>query len=244
MTPFDQVRHSHPARHTSPVCLLVLGAGAAWCLVSSCTEPKPGSPAPPEATPAERRLEAAPPLNLAAALEAALATESSLQEPWFFRWPLSNIDTTSPYGIRMHPVVRRLLFHSGVDFRAPRGEPVVSAGPGEVVQAGELPLTGLTVTINHPGELQTLYAHLDELLVFEGQQVAAGAPIGLIGSTGRSTGPHLHFAAYRLLAGGRHPMDPTELVGQAVDPRNPPPPHIFPRPRPGKAIMESSHATP
>jgi murein DD-endopeptidase MepM/ murein hydrolase activator NlpD len=131
----------------------------------------------------------------------------------------------------MHPVVRRLLFHSGVDFRAPRGEPVLASGPGRVQQVGRLPLTGLTVVLHHPGELATLYAHLDEILVFEGQRVAAGAPVGLVGSTGRSTGPHLHFTVYRLEGQQRRPVDPAELVGRVVDPRHPPRPALPPPPR-------------
>lgn len=217
--------------------LLVLGVGAS---ASGCRDSPPKTPTKPKATPVERRLQVAPTVNLAAAAEAARVEESDPYAPWVFRWPLASIDVTSPYGIRLHPVVRRLLFHSGVDFRAARGEPVLSAGPGEVVQVGELPLTGLTVTVHHPGELATLYAHLDELLVFEGQRVAAGAPVGLIGSTGRSTGPHLHFSVYRLRTEGRHPLDPTELVGQVIDPRNPPasllPPPAGPgRPRAGAA---------
>lgn len=172
-------------------------------------------------------------MNLQAAVETVQAEENDPSAPWVFRWPLAHIDVSSSYGVRLHPVVKRLLFHAGVDFRAPRGEPVLAAGPGEVIQVGELPLTGLTVTVRHPGQLTTLYAHLDELLVFEGQTVSAGAPLGLIGSTGRSTGPHLHFTAYRQRGEERHPVDPNELVGQVVDPRHPSPIPLPPPPKAG-----------
>jgi murein DD-endopeptidase MepM/ murein hydrolase activator NlpD len=179
------------------------------------TQPKPK-------TAVERRLRPAATVDIKQTASKIADSTDELLLPYVFRWPLDNIDVTSPYGVRQHPVVRRLLFHSGVDFRAPRGEPVLSAGPGLVAQAGWLPLTGNTVTVNHPGQLITLYAHLDEILVFPGQQVNAGAPVGLIGSTGRSTGPHLHWSVYLKRGKGRHPLAPSDFIGRLVDPRTPP----------------------
>lgn len=179
----------------------------------------------------EQRLRPAPTLDIKKTAEKLAAGDDELTRPYVFRWPLDNIDVTSPYGVRMHPVVRRLLFHSGVDFRAPRGEPVLSAGPGIVVQAGWMPLTGNTVTLEHPGRLLTLYAHLDELLVFEGQQVDASAPVGLVGSTGRSTGPHLHWSLYVKRGKDRHPVTPSDFIGRVIDPKHPP---VIPLPPPPK----------
>lgn len=226
-----------PSRFWIPVALVA----SVWCVLGpGCRDRSPKRPSAPT-SPVERLLVPAPTVNVAEAVQALRAVETEPERPWVFRWPLRNIDVTSPYGIRMHPVVNRLLFHSGVDFRAPRGEPVLAAGPGEVTQVGDLPLTGLTVTLLHPGELITLYAHLDELLVYNGQWVAAGAPVGLIGSTGRSTGPHLHFSAYRRRETGRHPLDPTELVGTIIDPRHPPTPPL-PPPAPQKPKAPASAA--
>jgi len=184
---------------------------------------KPRKKPPKVKTTIEQRLRPAATLDIKQTSEKLAAGRlDELTLPYVFRWPLDNIDVTSPFGVRMHPVVRRLMFHSGVDFRAPRGEPVLSCGPGRVVQAGWLPLTGKTVTVAHPGQLITLYAHMDELLVFEGQKVNAGAPVGLIGSTGRSTGPHLHWAVYAKRGKDRHPVAPSDYIGRLIDPKHPP----------------------
>lgn len=183
---------------------------------------KANKSSPKKRTAIQRRLRPATSLDIKQTAEKLAAAPDELQHPYVFRWPLDNVDVTSPYGVRMHPVVRQLRFHSGVDFRAPRGEPVLSSGPGVVTQAGWLPLTGNTVTVEHPGQFLTLYAHMSELLVFPGQQVDAGAPVGLIGSTGRSTGPHLHWALYAKRGEGRHPLEPSDFIGRVIDPKKPP----------------------
>ncbi len=138
---------------------------------------------------------------------------SPLAEPCRHVWPLDSLDVTSPYGHRMHPVVHRVLFHRGIDLAAKRGTPALSTAPGIVEFTGKLPLTGNTVIVAHPDGTQSLYAHLDEILVFPGEVVARRAPVGLVGSTGRSTGPHLH---YQLNARGAS-TDPT-LFLEVVDP--------------------------
>jgi murein DD-endopeptidase MepM/ murein hydrolase activator NlpD len=212
-------------RTLSTMGTLCLLAGAVGC--GDRDEKRPQKPR----NAIERRLRAVPTPDIKRTAERLSTSLDEIRNPWVFRWPLDNIDVTSPYGIRMHPVVRRLLYHAGVDFRAPRGEPVLSSGPGHVTKAGWMPLTGKTVVVEHPGQLITLYAHLDELLVFEGQQVDCGAPVGLIGSTGRSTGPHLHFGAYRKVGADRHPIDPGDLVGTVIDPRHPPDIPLPPRPQ-------------
>lgn len=84
-------------------------------------------------------------------------------------------------------------FHTGVDFSAPQGTGIAAAGPGRVTWAAWLGAYGNLVVVAHSGGIRTLYAHLSVIEVGLGQRVAAGFEIGRVGSTGRSTGPHLHF---------------------------------------------------
>ncbi len=113
---------------------------------------------------------------------------------------------TSHVGWRKSPFGRGYEFHSGIDIEAPYGSPVVATADGTVEYAGSLGEYGKTVIISHPSGYTTLYAHLSEISVKEGQRVKAGEVIGRVGSTGRSTGPHLH---YEVLYQGRlkNPLD-------------------------------------
>ena len=103
---------------------------------------------------------------------------------------------SSPFGGRRFINGRPAGVHKGVDFAAPKGTPVLATLSGKVVLAGYLPLTGNTVIIDHGWGLMSLYAHLSEIKVKYGQFVKQGQIIGKVGSTGRSTGPHLHFGIY------------------------------------------------
>jgi murein DD-endopeptidase MepM/ murein hydrolase activator NlpD len=114
-------------------------------------------------------------------------------------------EQTSPFGHRLDPFTRSLAMHTGLDFRAETGSPVLTAGAGRVVTAEYNGGYGNMVEIDHGHGLTTRYAHLSQILVSEGQQVAAGALVGRVGSTGRSTGPHLHYE--------------TRMDGEAVDPQ-------------------------
>lgn len=109
----------------------------------------------------------------------------------------------------MHPVKGRRIFHKGVDLAASYGEPVYAAGNGEVSEAGYSQSYGWFVCIRHKGGYSTLYAHMSRILVRKGETVRIGQRIGKVGSTGTSTGNHLHF---ELQKNGRL-LDPVEWFG-------------------------------
>jgi murein DD-endopeptidase MepM/ murein hydrolase activator NlpD len=99
----------------------------------------------------------------------------------------------SGFGWRVDPFGEGWRYHLGVDVAAPEGAPVASRADGVVVHADWMGAYGLTVVVDHGFGYQTLYAHLRRSLVRAGQRVRAGQVVGEVGSTGRSTGPHLHF---------------------------------------------------
>lgn len=113
---------------------------------------------------------------------------------WF--WPVPGYDSaaaiSSPYGLRRHPILRIPMKHKGVDISAPRGVPVFAARSGTVEVSSDPTGFGTYVIITGSG-WKTTYGHLDRVSVSDGQQVEAGEYIGNVGSTGRSTGPHLHL---------------------------------------------------
>lgn len=125
-------------------------------------------------------------------------------------FPLANLaPITSPFGWRLHPIFGDMRFHSGTDLGAPEGTPVLAVHEGRVLESGTLGGYGLTVILQHPpNQKQTLYAHLSELFVNPGEWVEQGEVIGLVGSTGNSTGPHLHFEILEMTASGLIPVDP------------------------------------
>ncbi|MEG9862425.1 MAG: M23 family metallopeptidase [Parvularculales bacterium] len=100
---------------------------------------------------------------------------------------------TSHFGIRKDPFTRRPAMHNGIDFRTEYGEPVMATAPGRVVRASVWGHYGLTVQIDHGGSLSTRYGHLEAIKVKRGDVVNIHDVIGLSGSSGRSTGPHLHY---------------------------------------------------
>jgi murein DD-endopeptidase MepM/ murein hydrolase activator NlpD len=106
-------------------------------------------------------------------------------------------EITSPFGWRMHPVLGYERFHAGIDFGVDYGTAIYAAERGTVIFAGWYGGYGNAVIIDHGGSITTLYAHASELYVVEGQAVQRGQAIATVGSTGLSTGPHLHFEVRR-----------------------------------------------
>jgi len=109
------------------------------------------------------------------------------------RRPMEDARLGSPFGNRVDPFNRRLAFHSGQDFSAPTGSSIHAAAGGRVIVADRNPSYGNRVEIDHGNGLVTHYAHASKLLVKVGDVVLPGQEIAKVGSTGRSTGPHLHF---------------------------------------------------
>ena len=100
---------------------------------------------------------------------------------------------SSGFGVRTDPIEGGAAFHPGLDFKGPKGAPIFAAAAGQVSFTGQRQGYGNCVEISHGHGLVTRYAHMSRILAHMGQQVTPGTPIGAIGSTGRSTGPHLHF---------------------------------------------------
>ncbi|MCY3986255.1 MAG: M23 family metallopeptidase [Candidatus Dadabacteria bacterium] len=104
---------------------------------------------------------------------------------------------SSSYGYRKSPFSNAREFHGGVDFRGKIGDSIVATAPGVIEQAGRVKDYGNHVVIRHKKGYKTLYAHLSKIDVTRGQKIEAGEKIGELGSTGRSTGPHLHYEIIR-----------------------------------------------
>ena len=111
---------------------------------------------------------------------------------------------SSPFGNRIHPTLGGVRMHRGIDIAAAAGTPVWASGQGRVVSASWRGGYGLAVEIDHGEGRRSLYAHMQRIVVKAGDEVAAGDTIGAVGSTGRSTGPHLHFEV--------------RVNGEAIDP--------------------------
>ena len=110
-----------------------------------------------------------------------------------YKWPVDCYIITSEYGYRVHPLQQTTKFHAGVDIGAQSGQAIYAADTGTVATAASNSSYGNYVLINHGGGSATLYAHMSSMAVSAGQNVTKGQVIGYVGSTGWSTGPHLHF---------------------------------------------------
>lgn len=119
---------------------------------------------------------------------------------------------SSYFGPRKLSFEKRARQHNGIDFAAPKGTAIVASGEGRVVSAGWRGAYGRTVEIDHGEGLTTLYAHMDKYTVKPNQKVYPGTPLGVVGNTGRSTGPHLHFE----VRADNKPINPLDFVGWAA----------------------------
>jgi murein DD-endopeptidase MepM/ murein hydrolase activator NlpD len=126
-----------------------------------------------------------------------------------FRFPLgARATVSSMYGTRTSPFTGHPQFHNGIDLAAPVGTPVVAARDGTVAEVGEDTVLGRFIRLSHEGGYETVYGHLSETLVSLNQAVHSGIMIAKVGSTGQSTGPHLHFELRRKGA----PRDPLPMI--------------------------------
>lgn len=115
---------------------------------------------------------------------------------------------SSPFGMRIHPIKKVNKIHEGVDISASSGDPILASASGIVEYSGYSNGYGYNVKINHNNGYHTIYAHASKLLVKNGEKVSKGQKIALVGSTGLSTGPHLHFE----IRINNNPVDPTQYV--------------------------------
>jgi len=130
-----------------------------------------------------------------------------------FETPVRDYEINSPFGLRRLPG-QAARNHGGVDIAAPHGTGVFVSAEGIVLRTGYEPAGyGRFVEIRHPNGMTTLYGHLSRLDVASGDRLEAGARIGLVGSTGRSTGPHLHFEVRR----GERQVNPVKVMGRTFE---------------------------
>jgi len=116
------------------------------------------------------------------------------ERPGWLQWPTPGYyRITSPYGMRFHPILKINKFHTGVDIAAPYGSNAVAAANGTVIYTGWRGGYGHTIIVDHGGGMSTMYPHLSKYLVKVGDYVKRNQPVGKIGTSGWSTGPHIHF---------------------------------------------------
>lgn len=123
--------------------------------------------------------------------------------------PLRAWGISSRYGTRLHPLTGTLRFHAGIDLPAPIGTSVHATAPGMIAYAGWMGGYGLCVIVDHGGGYTTLFGHLSSASTGSGVLVQAGQVLGRVGSTGQSTGPHLHYEVRR----DAMPVDPRSYLG-------------------------------
>jgi murein DD-endopeptidase MepM/ murein hydrolase activator NlpD len=123
-------------------------------------------------------------------------------------WPTRSHLITSRFGIRRDPFTAAPTFHSGLDIAGKSGDPVYATAEGTVTFIGYDSTHGNHILIDHTGGIVTHYMHLSRILVGKGEQVSKGEKIGLLGSTGRSTGPHVHYEVLKR----NQPIDPTPFL--------------------------------
>lgn len=187
--------HSGQAAVLGAVAVLAMAAAP---LSPPETQPLAGDLAVPEAPPVTAVAEPAGPITRLIA----------------FEMPVKGYAINSPFGMRRHPTEGVARRHEGVDIAAPKGTGVFSAAEGSVLRTGyDAGGYGRFIEIRHPNGMSTLYGHLSRVDVASGDAVYAGLRIGLVGSTGRSTGPHLHFEVRR----GERQVNPVSVAGHTFE---------------------------
>jgi len=150
-----------------------------------------------------------------ALVDVALSRQAGLQSSLPTASPVSQPYQSSSFGWRRNPVTGRYVMHEGLDFPAPRGTLIRAASGGIVARAGVVRGYGRMVEIDHGNGLRSRYAHASRVLVKAGDFVRQGDPIARVGSTGHSTGPHLHFEVRM----ADYPLDPALFVGRDAQAR-------------------------
>ena len=126
-----------------------------------------------------------------ASIKNNLDTANHIKHHQMISYPLKSFIINSPYGYRVDPINKKMKFHAGIDLKSNK-DTVMAVSSGTIEKVGYNKKMGMYVIIDH-GKHQTIYAHLSNILIKEKQIVQAGEAIGITGSTGRSTGDHLHF---------------------------------------------------
>jgi len=187
--------HSGQAAMLGVVAVLAMAA-------APLTPPEPIAPAAAFATPE------APPMTAVAEPAGPVTRQIA------FEMPVKGYAINSPFGMRKLSSETAARRHEGVDIAAPQGTGVFSAAEGHVVRTGyDAGGYGRFIEIRHPNGMSTLYGHLSRVDVASGETVYAGLRIGLVGSTGRSTGPHLHFEVRR----GDRQVNPVNVAGHVFE---------------------------
>jgi len=141
-------------------------------------------------------------------LEFSQAERAFFLNPGFFRFPLRDFRLTSGYGMRISPISGVRHYHRGIDLAAPMGTEIFAAADGVVAEAGYDAVLGFFVRITHDRNWTTLYGHMQRIGTTVGTRVRAGTLIGWVGTTGLSTGPHLHFEMWQ----GGQSRDPSNYL--------------------------------
>jgi murein DD-endopeptidase MepM/ murein hydrolase activator NlpD len=183
----------HSGQTAAFATVAVFAAAAAPNAAREAATPPPAEIAVPVAPPVKAEVEKAGPITRQIALSA----------------PVRGYAINSPFGLRKLAIEAKARAHKGVDIAAPKGTTVFTAAEGRVVRTGyDAQGYGNFIEVRHPNGMSTLYGHLSRIDVANGDAVAHGQRIGLVGSTGYSTGPHLHFEVRR----GGAQVNPTKVV--------------------------------
>ncbi len=184
---------------------LLIQSGQTGALIGVAVLAMAMAPADPEPDIQTQALPELPPVT------AVAEPAGPLMRPMTFVEPVPGFAINSRFGMRRLGGERGARMHKGVDIAAPRGTTVYSAAEGEIIRIGHQPEGyGNFIEMRHPNGMTTLYAHLSRIDVASRDRVLAGERIGLVGSTGYSTGPHLHFEVRR----GGAQVNPARVVGQ------------------------------